>query len=747
MAYKVRFSLVTLSLVVIGLIGAFMLPQTAHAGSAAGPGGGNGSVSPTCNKYNHSSPSCPWTTNGPFGWRIFSVNDVSPNVPDGNGIWPSAKLQCTNAGASQVIAFVMYTGTRTIQGAWIYKYNSAKLTTGFTVTYPYITISDAASRFSSIGYTGPLKFGTDVGWFCYGTAENWTVSGQSSVTVTDKSGYNSGKKTGVTTTASPGQTLSWAHTLTNNGPTDMKKSVNYNVTLNNTALFSPAGFNNVAPISPAISGTASGVNGSTFVDTTNGSYQTYYVQAGDVGKTLCQQIDWNPSASTNTVTSTSSPACVQIPYNYSLTPNTNVDLSGTVEAGSVVGVTPTITNAGPTNSPSVQWQVTQLVVQPGASVPNVGGGTSPTAITPCGTYFKNLPQATCSTVASGNSAIGVSGSVISGSPLSTSSVVVGDYPVGTKVCYATSVQPYASTTSDWRHSAPVCLIVGIKPKVQITGGDLVANSVNSSTTLKSFSGNQFTFGSWIEYGIFAVGNITGAASGSAYAGSGLANATNCNESQLSFANSTSSGSCSTTTVIGDYTNAPSIPDVSASFTATGAPSIGSGDLAVQSQTGVFTTSGVTLSGGNIQKGRWVVINAPTADITINGDITYDNGTLHSLADIPQVVIIANNINITGNVKQIDAWLVAKSGINTCSDVTGNLSSTLCNNQLVVNGPVMAKTLYLRRTAGSGTGANHSGDPAEIFNLRPDAYMWASQRATGSGNRVQTVYTTELPPRL
>jgi len=99
------------------------------------------------------------------------------------------------------------------------------------------------------------------------------------------------------------------------------------------------------------------------------------------------------------------------------------------------------------------------------------------------------------------------------------------------------------------------------------------------------------------------------------------------------------------------------------------------------------------------------------------------------------------------VKQIDAWLIAKSGLNTCSDVVGNLSSTLCNNQLTVNGPVMAGQLYLRRTAGSGTGQDHSGDPAEIFNLRPDAYMWASMRATGGGNRAQTVYTTELPPRL
>jgi hypothetical protein len=285
----------------------------------------------------------------------------------------------------------------------------------------------------------------------------------------------------------------------------------------------------------------------------------------------------------------------------------------------------------------------------------------------------------------------------------------------------------------------------------VIGGDLIATkSVNTSTTVKSFSGSKYTYGSWIEYGIFAIGNITGAASGSAYAGGGLLNGDNCNESKLSFTNSTILGTCSSaTTPIGKYSNSSSIPDVSASFSMTGATAFSGGNLTAQAS-GIYTGSGaISIGGGNISAGKWFVLNAPAADVTINGDINYDTGTLHALADIPQVVIIANSINITGNVKQIDAWLITKGGLNTCSDViiTDKLSSKICGNQLIVNGPVSAAILYLRRTAGSGTGQANSGDPAEIFNLRPDAYMWASARATGSGNRVQTVYTTELPPRL
>jgi hypothetical protein len=320
------------------------------------------------------------------------------------------------------------------------------------------------------------------------------------------------------------------------------------------------------------------------------------------------------------------------------------------------------------------------------------------------------------------------------------------------VCYAVSVQNYTDdpTTTKWRHSAPVCIKIGTRPKTQVWGGDLIDSGlVNTSVTNKSIKGTTYTFGSWIEYGIFAVKTVTGAASGSAYAGSGLTGASNCNESNLSFANSTAFGSCLSSTAIGNYTNSPSIPNVSASFPSAGAPVFSGGNLTAQAS-GVYTGSGtININGGNIAAGKWFVLNAPGATVNISGNITYFNGTMNNVSDIPQVIIIAGNINIAGSVTQVDSWLIASSSLNTCSDVAvgATLDSKTCNRALVVNGPVMAGQLYLRRTAGSGTSADHSGDPAEIFNLRPDAYMWASVRAVGVGNRIQTVYTTELPPRL
>jgi hypothetical protein len=152
----------------------------------------------------------------------------------------------------------------------------------------------------------------------------------------------------------------------------------------------------------------------------------------------------------------------------------------------------------------------------------------------------------------------------------------------------------------------------------------------------------------------------------------------------------------------------------------------------------------------VPKGKWLIINASGATVTIKDNIQYTDDVLSTAADIPQVIIIADQINIQGNVGRVDAWLVARGThgtINTCSDVPiGNkLTAGVCSNELLVNGPVISEKLYLYRTGGSG-GATTAGVAAEKFNLRPDAYLWATEWMASSG-RLQTVYSRELPPRF
>ena len=118
------------------------------------------------------------------------------------------------------------------------------------------------------------------------------------------------------------------------------------------------------------------------------------------------------------------------------------------------------------------------------------------------------------------------------------------------------------------------------------------------------------------------------------------------------------------------------------------------------------------------------------------------------------MIIAKNILIADNVSNVDAWLIATGSgtdgrINTCGAGGVNestpLNANVCASELTVNGPVMAKHLIMRRTAGAGTGTT-AGDPAEVFNLRADAYIWSTSYAPGTG-RLPTVETTELPARF
>jgi hypothetical protein len=451
---------------------------------------------------------------------------------------------------------------------------------------------------------------------------------------------------------------------------------------------------------------------------------------------------------------------------YSLTPSVTSNVPNVVSYGAIITFAHNVAKTG-TTSRNTGIAVKQYVIPPNGTFNKDVGMLDSVTTNNDPRYNSGNVSASTLYQGNGNLVFTASSTIISSAsvvdfPDSILTVDTGNYTPGTLICRILALDP-PTQKDDFprgRWSAPICVKIGKKPSVQIWGGDLIsANAVNAGYATKNINDTKRTFGSWVEYGIFAVNIITGAASGSAYAGpQGLANATVCKESQLSFTNAADSSGCKNGGDIGNYANSPSIPDVAASFPASSAPFFGSNDLSVQSQNGVFRVSGdaISLSAGNIQKGRWVVINAPEATVTITGDIKYTEGQLLSVSDIPQVIIIANKIIINSNVTRVDAWLVASGTdgiIETCNinsssyKLTGpdRLTVNKCNLPLIVNGPVMAKQLWLRRTGGSGSGPA-SGDPAEVFNLRPDAYMWANLHSAGN-NRVQTVYSTELPPRL
>jgi hypothetical protein len=471
---------------------------------------------------------------------------------------------------------------------------------------------------------------------------------------------------------------------------------------------------------------------------------------------MCQRIGWAPGAYNNGSRFTSNYACANVPYSYSLTPGVSGPNGVTTVGAPIPTVIPTVTNALPapyqqrhtTDSRPTEWQLKRIEVAPGGSIPMTQQEDN---AAPCAHYGN-----TCQDKGSGTQVFPPNST-----PLAqlANETVAPNTRVGTRICYTLSVRPfqqlaYQAVDNRWRHSAPVCVTVSKQPKVQVWGSDVrTRGDIETGTTTVNDNGTNKLFGSWVEYGALSVGSNSRFASGSGLndGNTEMTNAAAWNK--LTFANIDSSGASR----FGNFTLPSDIAPLADQFMATasnGAPAPDLGSLA--SGTYKTTAANFTITGGSVgQTGNVgnVIVIVSTGTITIDGNITYrGNGASENFNDIkelPQVIIIARNINITNNVTQIDAWLLTTNdgSINTCSDrpLSAPLNSTVCNSQLTVNGPVATSHLHLRRTAGSDDTAR-AGEPAEIFNLRGDALLWAYGRSSAS-DKAQTVYSKELPPRF
>lgn len=260
------------------------------------------------------------------------------------------------------------------------------------------------------------------------------------------------------------------------------------------------------------------------------------------------------------------------------------------------------------------------------------------------------------------------------------------------------------------------------------------------------NGTYSTYGSWAEYGLLAQRDIVSASgAGLSAAPIGRTSVQAREYNALTFQNTTTFGQFGTMA-------APRVPDNY--FAVTGAaPSLSGAPRVDGLAAGRYRAANLTL-GGVVAKGRQIVIKA-SGTVTIDADITYALGPYAHSEELPQLVIIAKDIIIRPDVTRVDAWLIASGGtVNTCDTVVrlpqqwlSGLDVPACGKQLQINGPVIARHLQLRRTHHKPgmTDGDHPGIPAEIINLRPDAYMWGSDYSRRSGI-IKTMYLRELPPR-
>ncbi|MFZ2544516.1 MAG: vWA domain-containing protein [Candidatus Saccharimonadales bacterium] len=516
-------------------------------------------------------------------------------------------------------------------------------------------------------------------------------------------------------------------------------------------------------------------------------------------------------------------ACRSLQPNYSLSPKTNVNNTEVKDGDTIEYSYSVNNNTDETSGATSGWQIYDVIMPPSipGNPLNFNGYNSGCATGNSQPYCNvdftsNLTDnctkiismmsgsGTCNPVPPGGS--GTCGPAISTSPGSgNDEFISGDnffyspprcqtissLPLGTRICSMIAVTKPDASSSLQRLSNAACVTIGKKtPLVQVHGGDVrvgrqikggdvdlsagVYTSQFRVTEDSSIIPNGRTYGSWGEYGVLAPGPIKNFASSSGFNGVGggyddLISHSDCdkNINLLTFANMVTDpvhdNEC------GYLSETPGIiPDIVPSLTfrspvSSSATSINiTGGIA----SGLYKNEvdgNVDINGGVLPKGKSIIVYVPNGTVTVKSDVKYEDGVgdrYISISEIPQLVIIAKNINIERDVVRLDAWLDAigneadGGNIDTCSNFISPFSISACDKQLIINGPVMGRQLNLWRTKVDTSASTcliraledceEVGVPAEIINLPGSSILWTMGYRL-KNLKADTTYTTELPP--
>lgn len=297
-------------------------------------------------------------------------------------------------------------------------------------------------------------------------------------------------------------------------------------------------------------------------------------------------------------------------------------------------------------------------------------------------------------------------------------------------------------------SAQACITIGKMPYLQVSGNDVIVRGNNSLVHAPSMVLGGDRYGSWVEYGIFRPGSIDIHSGGSLAA----SNAAATEKNSLIFANGDLAAA-------GRFTSPLNLPnDNLGVFSGWPQSNFTNNSISVnsrpQNRISMKSSGDLTITqSANIQGARVIQVNGT---VTIAGNLTYSNGPYSSLSNLPQLIIVADNIIVRPNVTRVDAWLVSDGTLVTCgSSNTINYSpyysglrrGDSCDPQLRVNGLVTTDRMLLRRTGGAeGSSTEGRRAPGEVINMRSDAYLWAYGQAAGN-NTIRTETIKELPPRF
>ena len=471
------------------------------------------------------------------------------------------------------------------------------------------------------------------------------------------------------------------------------------------------------------------------------------------GKTICSKMSYGVSAgdivNVNRHNKTTNEACIYVPYDFEITPCVKIDkirnCSGDDLDIPANGKVPNDPNdgeeilipGGGTETSSIKYKITTWRVPSDkegfATKSNKRDNKNSDTCSPTNFYYQDYQGIEkCRVVKEGSEKFNKDTRVADFIP----SIEEGA-EAGTRYCVALSISPYKMNSNqsqaeqakqerenlDWRHSAPICIKLVKKPKVQFWGNGVYSKSgirTSLSTT------KQGVLGSWVEYEALSGVKIKDFRTESSQSTRKLA------IEDYSSKSSFGQGKSSINSLISNISSKfpkKNFEDANTKVEVYGDANKQLGSISADKQTRVIYGKNIRISGD--------IVNA---DRAVNND-----------SDFRQIIIIADgDITIDQGVKRVDAWLIAQGVINTCA-VNGaqnanDVNMKNCNNQLRVRGGTASKGLRLWRTAGSdGTAKDTLASPAEIFNQSADTYLWA-QSQSGSVGKIVTTYTKELPVR-
>lgn len=599
--------------------------------------------------------------------------------------------------------------------------------------------------------------------------ENWTINAQSYIKKQSNNAKSADFSSQGKITAKVGDYLVFKHDMRAVG-TDMIKSTNWKINTTGSAQWGNR---------TALSGTARGKSNELFMRSSwttlpnlgggSASYMLYKsentggnpgISSLDLGRNICQRVQYSPVTSSNNGTGYSNEVCAYVSYDYEIKPciKTPQNPCGGKDDPLTPGepgkpLTPEIDPGGGKTKPT-DWIVSTWKVP--SDKESAATPTNPQDNTngnPCNTYNGSYgitqAQSGCSEY---NPPNGHGKDVFTGTTTLNKAIVNFTMPenaeLGERYCFALSVSPFKMSAGeseatqngkrDWRHSAPYCFIAAKKPKMQVWGGN-VYSGTNIQTNKTKFSTG--TFGSWVEYAGISKGTINSFTSGA-----------NNNNNKLTMANKSG--------IYGKYGDIPAdnlASKIKARYSSPAATSasmtcsnVADGKVCKQKETTAEVK--VPAQMNSSEASRTVILDASNQNVYIDRDISA-NTTLGKASDAQAFIIIGKNIYIHPDVTNIDAWLLASDSVVTCANPGKSgtarkdkafVNESNCGKPLRVNGPVQTKNLNSWRTNGSML--NTAADPAEVYNLRADTYLWAASKGSGDG-RFITTYTRELSPRF